>query len=113
MILLDNAIEGYLLMSCSDTYFTPEVIAGFAKNAVFQEKTPFVEYRSGDLKERDNLLAELKESFSLKKIEPILEKLVQGGSLEKDVQQVRKGKKRVYQIVYRLPANKKVLDYTI
>ncbi len=104
MVLSDDRIKGYLLTSCSNNYFTPEVIAGFAKNAVFQEKTPAVGW-SGDLKERDMLLSELKEQFNLKKIEPILEKLVQGDSLEKDAQQVRKGKKSIPKTVYRLPSN--------
>lgn len=104
MDLSDEAIKGYLLMSCSDDYFTPKVIGGFAKNAVFQEKTPSIEGWQ-DLKERNNLLSELKEQFSLKKVEPILKKLAEENSLEKDTRQVRKGKKIINQTVYRLPAN--------
>ena len=104
MILSDDAITGYLLRSCSENYFTSKVIAGFAKNAVFQEKTPLMGW-SENLRERNRVLFELKENFSLKRIEPILEKLVEGDSLEKDTRQVRKGKKMVYQTVYRLLAN--------
>lgn len=104
MDLSDEAIKEYLLTSCSNNYFTPEVIAGFAKIKVFQEKTPSIEGWQ-DVKERNNLLSELKEQFSLKKIEPILEKLAEENSLEKDTRQVHKGRKLIDQTVYCLPAN--------
>ncbi len=104
MDLSDDAIKGYLLTSCSNNYFTPEIIAGFAKNAVFQEKTP-VKGWSENLEERDRFLSELKEQFNLKKIEPILEKLAEENSLEKDTWQVHKGRKLIDRTFYRLPAN--------
>ncbi len=99
MTLSNDAIEGYLLMSCSETYFTPEVIVGFAKNSAFLEKTSD-ESRLEYLGERDKLLSELKEDFSLKKIKPILEKLVEEGKLKKDRRQVFKRKKGTYKTVY-------------
>ena len=104
MNLSDDGIKGYLIMNCSDNYLTPEVIAGFAKNSVFKEKTPTMGW-SEDLKKREEVLSELKEKFSLKKIEPILEKLVEENSLEKDTRQVHKGRKLINQTVYRLPVD--------
>lgn len=104
MNLSDDAVKGYLLKGCSENYFTPKIIAGFAKNAVFQEETSTAGWLK-DLKKREEVLSELKENFSLKKIEPILEKLVEENSLEKDTRQVHKGRRIIDQTVYRLPAN--------
>ncbi len=106
MNIFDDGIKGYLIMNCSDNYLTPEVIAGFAKNSVFKEKTPTMGW-SGNLYERNKLISQLKKDFSLKKVKPILEKLVKENKLEKkDHQLVFKGKKGTYKTVYRLPADK-------
>ena len=105
MDLSDDAIKKYLLTSCSNNYFTPGVIAGFAKNEAFRQETP-KEGWSNYLRKRDEILSELNQEFSLKRVDAILEKLVEENKLEKDIRQVHKGRKLIDRTVYRLPADK-------
>jgi len=98
MDLSNDVIKECLVNNCSEKYLTAKVIAGFAKNEAFQQETP-KEGWSNYLRKRDEILSELKEEFSFKKIKPLLEKLVEEGKLERSYETKKSTTRKVYHLL--------------